>query len=770
MQDHYDPLAAYQTTSPVESAFAWLGKPQVRLGILSILLLCGAVALLYGHSLHYPFVFDDRPFFTEINLRHYGESLFHFDLRWFAYASFGWTYQLFGMDIPALRWGNILLHGLTAGVLFVFFARLLQLTSVAADSKSAGYTAFLLALAFAVHPVAVYGVAYLVERSIIMATLFGIASLLCYLEGISRERGKAWLGTAVAFYFLAVFSKEHSVMLPAVAALISLLLRTPLRDIARKTWGAYLGYAAVGIFIVLRTKGVLGSPYEIYAQSMLAQMSENNGGVMPEHVYLYSVISQSYLFFKYLLLWLLPNPGWMAIDLRQHFPVHILSWPEFAGFIGFIIYPIAGFRLLRQGGRRGLIGFALLAPWLLFFTELVSVRLQEPFVLYRSYLWMATLPLLIAGVFGSLDNYRKQLAMLAACALLAFLAWGRIATFADPVTLWTDAVNKNTDTSLIWAERPLTNRGYALMQTGQLAAAKRDLLAALAINPNQHEANFNMAVLEMNEGKADAALALYAKTIALKPDYADAYLNRGYLFYRLGRIPDSIADYNQAIRLQPENASTYLNRSLSYAALGQFDAALADSNYAISLAPGNAQAWLNRGILYAQQHQPQLALADMNAAIKLAPGFAPAYYNRGYLSLINGQRSEAARDLQTALTYNPNYVEALVQLATLQMLDAQYDSALALMNRAIALQPQAAPLYVARGAIQVALTHNDAALQDYDRAVQLAPDNVKAQLSKGMLLTGLNRRSEAMPALQAVCRLDQGAACAKARQLMANGH
>jgi Tfp pilus assembly protein PilF len=176
--------------------------------------------------------------------------------------------------------------------------------------------------------------------------------------------------------------------------------------------------------------------------------------------------------------------------------------------------------------------------------------------------------------------------------LLAFLAWGRIATFADPVTLWTDAVNKNTDTTLIWAERPLTNRGYALMQAGQLAAAKRDLQAALAINPNQHEANFNMAVLDMNEGKADAALTLYAKTIALKPDYAEAYLNRGYLFYRLGRIPDSIADYNQVIRLQPENANAYLNRSLSYAALGQFDAALADSNYAISLAPGNARRGL----------------------------------------------------------------------------------------------------------------------------------------------------------------------------------
>lgn len=767
--DHYDPLAAYQHSTPVESAMAWLGQQQVRISILLILVLCAAVALLYGHSTHYPFVFDDRPFFTDSNLRHYGESLFHFDLRWFAYASLGWTYQIFGMDIPALRWGNILLHGITASVLYVFFTRLLQLTGIATDTKVASYSAFLLALAFAVHPVAVYGVAYLVERSILMATLFSVMSLLCFVEGISRERGKVWLGLSVGFYFLAVFSKEHSVMLPAVAILLPILLRMPLRDLTRKIWAALLGFAIVGLFVVLRSKGVLGAPYEPYAADMLAQMSHNNGNALPQHVYLYSVLAQTYLFFKYLLVWLLPNPGWLAIDLREHFPGHIFSWPEFAGFIAFIIYPLVSFWLLRQGGRRGLLGFALLSPWLLYFTELVTVRLQEPFVLYRSYLWMSLLPLSIIGVVGALDTYRKQLIMLAICAVLAFISWGRIGTFADPIKLWTDAVKKNTDTKLLGAERAFTNRGYALMQAGQLAAAQRDLLTALAINPQQPEANFNMAVLDMHAGNADAALALYDKTLALKPDYVDAYLNRGYLLFQLGQIEASITNYKLALQRRPEYADAYLNRGLSYAALKQFDNALTDLNQAIYLAPSNPQTWLNRGIVYAQQQQFQLALADMNAAIRLAPQFAPAYYNRGYLALLNGERTDAARDFQTALNFNPDYPDALVQLATLQIYASQYEGALDLLNRAIKLRPQAAPLYITRGAVQAALTHNDAALQDYQHAIQLAPDNAKAQLSKGMLLMGLGRRNEALPALQSVCRLDQGAACAKARQLMANG-
>lgn len=767
MQDPYDPLAAYQKFTPIESASAWLLRPSVRAGLIFISLLFIAVSVLYGHSANYPFVFDDVPFFTEANLRQYGTSIFHFDLRWLAYASFGWTYALFGMDIAALRWGNILLHALTASLLFVFFQRMISLANI--STRAASFTAFLLALIFAIHPVAVYGVAYLVERSIIMATLFSIAALWCYLQGISREHGKRWLAAAVVCYFFAVFSKEHSVMLPAVAVLLSIWQGTSMRDMVRRYWGVYAGFALVGAFIILRSKGVLGAPYEIYAQAMLAQMSESRGSVMPEHVYALSVISQAYLYFKYLLVWLLPAPNWLAIDLRQHFPGQIVSFPEIIGFVAFLIYPVVAFHWLRKGGQRGLIGFALLAPWLLFLTELATVRLQEPFVLYRSYLWFSSLPLLIVGLMGVLDTRIKQISLIILCAIFATLAWGRVATFESAVKLWSDAVAKNTDTSHVGAERPYNNLGYALMQAHQMANAEVNIAHALSINPKAEDVNFNMGVIRMLQGRSDEAFAYYDQAIAARDTYREPILNRGYLKFQLGRVADSIVDYDRAIALMPNAADGYLNRGLSYAALGQFDKALADINMAIKLAPGNVQGYINRGIVYAQQRQFSPALADMNYALQLAPKSAEAYYNRGYLALIQGDRDSAARDLQIALQLNPNYPEALTQLATVEIYATHYEQALALLNRAINLQPNAAPLYIVRGAVQAGLAHNDAALADYDRAVQLAPNNVKAQLSKGMLLSGLNRRAEAMPALQAVCQLDQAAACAKAKQLMANG-
>ena len=95
---------------------------------LTLLLIVASIVLLYGHSLWNPLVFDDLDFFVESTLSRLGSSLFHLDLRWFSYASFGWTYNFFGQDWFWYRLGNLGLHALTSILLFLFFSRLLRAT------------------------------------------------------------------------------------------------------------------------------------------------------------------------------------------------------------------------------------------------------------------------------------------------------------------------------------------------------------------------------------------------------------------------------------------------------------------------------------------------------------------------------------------------------------------------------------------------------------------------------------------------------------------
>jgi len=123
--------------------------------------LAAAVVLLYAGTLHYPRVFDDLTYALP------GGASVH---RWLSHE----TFRLIGGNLAAERAANIALHVATAMVLFGFFSRLFQV--VIGNARA---TAFFGALAFAVHPVAVYGVAYLTQRSIIMATLFSVAALWC---------------------------------------------------------------------------------------------------------------------------------------------------------------------------------------------------------------------------------------------------------------------------------------------------------------------------------------------------------------------------------------------------------------------------------------------------------------------------------------------------------------------------------------------------------------------------------------------------------------
>jgi len=134
----------------------WLGLP-------------AAVFALYAGTLHYPRVFDDLTYVPSV-----GAGLH----RWLADETFRWI----GANNPAERFANIALHAAVALTLFGFLERLFQVVLNGARSL-----AFFGALAFALHPVAVYGVAYLTQRSIVMATLFSLASVIIFLRG-ARER------------------------------------------------------------------------------------------------------------------------------------------------------------------------------------------------------------------------------------------------------------------------------------------------------------------------------------------------------------------------------------------------------------------------------------------------------------------------------------------------------------------------------------------------------------------------------------------------------
>lgn len=492
-----------------------------------VLSLFAAASLLYLPFLGSPFVFDDLLFFFGGVAEKYGHSWFRLDLRWFPYATLGWTEVWFSNVVTHFfHLGNLLLHA--ANVILLFYLLRLWVGSVVPDRKDTNtlaWGAWLGALVFALHPVAVYAVGYVVERSILMATFFALLMQLAYLRGLLTGQAR-WLALSAVAYFMAVYSKEHSVMMLAVLAAETIMLRHQVRASTRSLWLAWAVFLAIGCMIILRAKGVFGSPYE----AMAADLFRQDGIVASTPMlHLLSAMTQAGLFFKYLLLWILPNPAWMAIDMREPFVSSWLSWRGLIGGTGFLAYGALGVWLLLRPRWAALAGLALLYPWLQFILEFSSIRVQEPFVLYRSYLWMPGLMLFIPLLLDRLPNKKALLVMGLSALLLVPLAVNRLWVFADSYRLWNDAVLLLPNDQVAGADRILFNRGQAEEAANKWDAAIADFNRVVAISPQYAPVRFELGWAYGKSGHYDEAMVQFDAAIADDPNFANAYYGKAML-------------------------------------------------------------------------------------------------------------------------------------------------------------------------------------------------------------------------------------------------
>jgi hypothetical protein len=496
-----------------------------------ILSLLAVVGLVYLPFLGSPFVFDDLNFFSGNTPSDFAHSRFHFELRWLPYASLGWTWVLFLDEPHAFHLGNVLLHAVNVLLLFFLLRQLTWLTT-SADGKTlhSNCAAWLGALFFACHPVAVYAVGYMIQRSILMATLFTIAMQLAYLRGMVNGK-KRWFALSLLFYFLALFSKEHSLMAPAIVIATTILLRSYIRADWRALWATWLGYVIIAIFVVLRAKGVFGVAYEHDAAMLFEQQDivETSASL-----HLLSVFTQAGLFFKYLFLWWLPNPAWMSVDMRETFASSWTAWQNWLMATGFILYGALACKLLLRKGRIGLVGLALLYPWLLFIVEFSSIRVQEPFVLYRSYLWLPGMLLLIPLLVEALPNRKHVVVALTVITLLLVpLSWNRLWVFADSYRLWNDAALLLKNDRIPGAARIYYNRGNAELDNKQWPEAIVDYQRVITINPKIEQTYAHIGEAHFSLKQYEEAIKAFDQAIALNPAYAFAYFGKGMALKRL---------------------------------------------------------------------------------------------------------------------------------------------------------------------------------------------------------------------------------------------
>jgi hypothetical protein len=532
--------AAHTATGRRQSRRYW------TIMVLGLLFVTAATCALYIPYLGNKLVFDDGSLFTSLTVFDYAQTPFSIYPRAFPYFTLGFTEVEF-RSIEAHRIVSLILHLLNAFMMFRVAKVLLEHIDGISREKAL-WLALLGAALFALHPVAVYGAAYLVQRTIVLALLFSLLSIWFYLRALRLDRWTDCL-TAALFYTLAIFSKEHAIMLPAAVVTLSPIIHASRRAYQNKAllyWAACLPAA---VWIIFATRHLVGSTYEPFVSNTLSQMSSGMPLDTALGRWFVSAVTQMGLFFEYLRLWLLPDVHAMSIDMRIDFAGLWTPTLIALRMLAFLAGPAAALWLLLRRGRLGLLGAGLLFAWLMYLPELAAVRFQEPIVLYRSYLWAPAFLLMAIALLSLLNAKGLASAALVCLPVLFFLAIDRLGSFANEYTAWQDAAAKLARDDIPGADRIYYNRAHELVQLRRNEEALSDLRKVIAIAPPSSYNSYAQLLIGQAYYQSkdyEKAMAALERSLQLNSENGQAHFAYGLVLGHFGRKDDALREFTRS--------------------------------------------------------------------------------------------------------------------------------------------------------------------------------------------------------------------------------
>ncbi|HEX2605274.1 MAG TPA: tetratricopeptide repeat protein, partial [Oxalicibacterium sp.] len=255
--------------------------------------------------------------------------------------------------------------------------------------------------------------------------------------------------------------------------------------------------------------------------------------------WLVSIFMQTNFFFDYLWHWLVPDVHTLSIDMRVDFVQIWFSGWSWGKAILFCVFPLTAIYGLRRAHHLALFCCGALYVWILFLTEFASVRFQEPFVLYRSYLWAPGYAMILISVFVYFPKRWIAWFSIPLLCIFFLLARERLSTFENDATLWKDAAQKLGSASWIGSERIFYNRGNALFAEKMYSDAIEDYSRAIKQNPNFAEAYYNRALAYYASGKRSAAEDDINRVLKLDDRSGAAYYTKGFLLQQRGCVDDA---------------------------------------------------------------------------------------------------------------------------------------------------------------------------------------------------------------------------------------
>ena len=658
------------------------------------------------------------------------------------YTTFWLEHKLWGYAPLGYHLTNLLLHCANCWLIW----RLLRYLAVPG--------AWFAAAIFAVHPVHVEAVVWVIARKDLLSTLFYLLAAFSWLRFMDAPKPGRY-ALALGAYIAAMLSKTIVASLP-VALLIAQWWRNG--RITRRDMLRVLPFFVLGLALALhdtffyQTREAVSFDYSIPDRVLIA--------------------SQALWFYLGKLLWPVDlaviYPRW-AIDATA---LTAWLWPLAALMVVALLWAFR--RALGHGPLAGALFFAVtLAPVLGIFD---SIYMQWSFVADR-YQYLASLGV-IAVVIGLVTHATRALtgpwrpATLAAAGalLLTFgvLSWRQAGIYEDNITFNSHIISLNPAARDVWL-----NLGVALANADQDTEALAAAQQAIKLRPDSLRAYTNAGKALVALARYDEAEAVLRRGIARTRDenshispntdgYPGLFLDLAAVLERLEQFDEALAVYNELLQAQPGEGGGLFGAGGLLVRMGRFEEALVFLRQGLTQTQPpvsghdfvRARLFMQMSVAAQQLGRHEEAAEHRRIALMNVPAAPGPAYGVAEPLHEDGRLSEAVAWYAAALERDPKFAVAYAAMGDALFGLGRYDEAMAQVRRARSLLP-ADPELARRLTHLTARTHAAqgnmaAAVAAYQRLLQRAPGDVVALRELVSLYFDYKQYAQALDVLEAL--------------------
>ncbi|HUN53845.1 MAG TPA: hypothetical protein VMU29_01685 [Smithella sp.] len=567
--------------------------PESHKYIFTFIALFAALFIIYSNSFHGDWHFDD--FGNIVNNPHTQIKSFSWpEIKQYVHdisqnrlwrplpvLSFALNYKLGGMDVFGFHVVNFIIHYLTSVFLFLFIYNMLKLPRLKDQYQNIAYPVSLLAsFLWALNPLHVTCVTYIVQRYTSMAGLFYIMSMYFYLKGRTSAQLSKTKTSSILFFILCVaaglagvLSKENAAMLPVSILLFDLFL---IQGVTKENIKKCIRISALPLLLIL----VIGFIYTSGFSNFLGFRDLSAGYKIRGFTMMQRLLTEPRVILFYLSLLFYPVSS--RLTFLYDFEVSrslIHPWTTIPSIL--TIFLIIGFALYISR-KRPLSSFCVIFFFLNHIIE-GSIFNLELIYDYRNYLpSMLLFVPCTEFIIYVIDyfSYKKLMQIIVAfgIAIIIFglgdITYSRNKIFSDDFSLWFDNAEKSPGLS-----RPHAMLGSIYCNYHENEKGLKEYEKAMSLN-NFGGSNISLSLQEYNLGllyftqrQDDLAMDYFIKSSKTNPQHIPNYIYMAKIKLRHDQISQAGQIIENKFREYPDNSKLMDLYSFILLKDGKIDAA-----------------------------------------------------------------------------------------------------------------------------------------------------------------------------------------------------